>query len=107
MEPKVAIEILFLFSRTIKDETKLTALYSVLIPLLIRFHDSKELSNEYLHERLLLLINHNPQSFKTVVNTTLSDTQKQLAETLVKTKSSATSTDDTEQEQQIQLKTFG
>jgi hypothetical protein len=107
MEPKVAIEILFLFNRTIKDEAKLTAFYSVLIPLLIRFHDSKDITNEYLHERLLLLINHNPHSFKTVVNSTLSDAQKQLAESLVKAKSSATSTEDTGQEQQIQLKTFG
>jgi hypothetical protein len=107
-DPKVAFEILFLFSKTISNETKLTALYSILIPVLINFNENDQISKSYLHERLLLLINQSPLSFKAVVNSKLSRSQKQLTENLVKLNPQDTSTDElVNEEPEIELKTFG
>lgn len=104
-DPKVGLEILFLFNKTLEDESKLEAIYSILIPVLIRFNESDRIDKEYLRERLLLLINQSPISFKSVINT-LSAEQKQLAEQLVKREQrSINQVGDHEPE--IELKTFG
>lgn len=84
IDPKLAFEILFLFSKLFDVESKLVAFYSIIIPLLLRYNESDVISKSYLHQRLLFLVNKNSNSFKVVVNTSLSNDQKLLTEELVK-----------------------
>lgn len=105
-DPKVGFEILFLFTKTVNEEKKLMALYSILIPLLLRYNDRSEISKEYLHDRLIFLVSHDPHSFKAVVTSALTESQKKLTEELVK----LTTKEDlemTRNQPEIKLKTFG
>ena len=73
---KIAIEILMLFTRlVINDEQKQVALYSIIIPVLVKSVD--EVDNLYLHEKLIVLVRQNASSFKQVVNKYLDDNQKE------------------------------
>ncbi|KAK7680138.1 hypothetical protein QCA50_016864 [Cerrena zonata] len=111
---KVSFEILFMFSKLENhDESKSTLLFSILIPLLLSYNKAENgndpaLDKAYLNEKLLNLINQNPAAFKTVLNSALSDEQKQLTEQLVKFNPNTVETPDVvEGESEIQLKTFG
>lgn len=108
---KIAIEILMLFTRlVINDEQKQVALYSIIIPVLVKSVD--EVDNLYLHEKLIVLVRQSASSFKQVVNKYLDDNQKKLTEEIV-TSSVAKNTvanqsvDSFDQVPEIQLKTFG
>lgn len=100
-----------LFTRlVINDEQKQVALYSIIIPVLVKSVD--EVDNLYLHEKLIVLVRQNASSFKQVVNKYLDDNQKKLTEEIV-TSSVAKNTvanqsvDSFDQVPEIQLKTFG
>lgn len=111
IDSKVAIEILMLFTRlVINDEQKQIALYSVIIPVLVKSVD--EVDKLYLHDKLIVLVHQNPSSFKQVVNKYLDDNQKKLTEEIVtssvaRNSESNQSVDSFEQVPEIQLKTFG
>ncbi|EGW34506.1 uncharacterized protein SPAPADRAFT_134192 [Spathaspora passalidarum NRRL Y-27907] len=105
IDVKVAFEILMLFTRLL-DEAKKTALYTILIPLLLKYNEQDVIPRVYLHEKLIFLVQQSPASFKQVINT-LSDTQKQLTEELVKLTPEHKSADPFEEGEEIQLKTFG
>ena len=107
---KIAIEILMLFTRlVINDEQKQVALYSIIIPVLVKSVD--EVDNLYLHEKLIVLVRQNASSFKQVVNKYLDDNQKKLTEEIVTQVLQNTvanqSVDSFDQVPEIQLKTFG
>ncbi|ODV77647.1 uncharacterized protein CANTADRAFT_27360 [Suhomyces tanzawaensis NRRL Y-17324] len=102
IDPKISFEILISFSRVLTDDAKLVALYSVLIPLLIRYNDASKLSKNYLHEKLLYLVQYSPLSFKIVVNGKLSDGQRVLTEELVKMQE----TKEEVNKEEIELKRF-
>ncbi|EMG48967.1 hypothetical protein G210_0370 [Candida maltosa Xu316] len=113
IEPRIAIEILMLFTRLVlEDEQKQVGLFSVIIPVLVKNAD--DVDKTYLHEKLLLLVLQNANSFKQVVNKYLDDEQKKLTEEIVtlNTKNGSNnnhtqSVDSFEQTPEIQLKTFG
>ncbi|CAI5755702.1 unnamed protein product [Candida verbasci] len=102
---KVSTEILMLFTKTINEENKLTALYSILIPLLVK----SDLDQVYLQDKLIFLIKHNSECFKKVANKKLTDSQRKNTEEIVRldTKKNGTSHDEHDKESEIQLKTFG
>lgn len=111
IEPRIAIEILMLFTRLVaEDEQKLISLYSIIIPVLVR---QEEVDKSYLHDKLIFLVQQNAGSFKQVVNSYLDENQKKLAEEIVKLNSGSNghtnnqSQDSFEQTPEIQLKTFG
>ncbi|RLV91657.1 AP-1 accessory protein LAA1 [Spathaspora sp. JA1] len=101
IEVKIIFEILMLFTRVQSGE-KQTALYTVIIPLLVKYNDT--LTKGYLHEKLVILIQQNPESFKLIINK-LSESQKKLVEELVRGDGKVDLVDDDSEE--IQLKTFG
>ncbi|KAK6456322.1 uncharacterized protein RJT20DRAFT_128177 [Scheffersomyces xylosifermentans] len=107
LDPKIGFEILFLFTKHVTDNSRSVALYSILIPLLARYGETSSLSKGYLHERLLFLVKHDPQSFKAVVTSTLSNTQKSLIEELVKQNPDHTGLTEASGQPAIKLKTFG
>lgn len=98
---KLAFDVLFLFTHNVLGESKLAAMYTVLIPLLVKHEGT--LSSEYLQERMLFLAKQSQQSFRAVV-VTLSDEQKTSAEKLLIKGSEQR---EEREEEQIQLKTFG
>lgn len=99
--PKLQLEILFLVNKTLAG-TKLESLYSVLIPLLLSLHGkSSEIGDDYLHDKLKMLLTQNPASFKAVVTGSLSGDQKQLTEALIKASERDLNAS------HIELKTFG
>lgn len=104
IDSKLGIELLMLFTKSQNQESSLTALYSFIVPLILAFNDS--LNQVYLHHKLMLMINHNANSFKLVVNSNLSASQRQLTESLVKLNTQSFQEDEND-DSQIQLKTFG
>lgn len=108
LDPKVAFEIVLLFtiSGALDDEAKTTAMYTIIVPLLVEFESRDDLPKEYLHEKILALVNNNPVAFKLVVNEHLDQDQKVAAERLVRLTLQQASTFDGN-ESEIQLKTFG
>ncbi|RCK66233.1 AP-1 accessory protein LAA1 [Candida viswanathii] len=111
IEPRIAIEILMLFTRlVVDDEQKQIALYSIIVPVLVR---QEEVEKSYLHEKLIFLVQQNANSFKQVVNSYLDDEQKKLTEEIVKLNAGTNgrtinqSQDSFEQAPEIKLKTFG
>ena len=55
IEPRIAIEILMLFTRLVaEDEQKLISLYSIIIPVLVR---QEEVDKSYLHDKLIFWYN--------------------------------------------------
>lgn len=109
---KVLFEILLLFAKSkTLDDAKLTALYSLIIPLLLSYNGSrdKELGSTYLHEKLLLLIGQHPTVFKAVINQSLTNSQRLETEALVKLNQNQTQNSENGDaaEPEIQLKTFG
>lgn len=112
LDPKIALEILFLFSKSYSfDEAKTISLFSLLIPLLIKFNkiNKDNLGKAYLHEKLLSLIQQNTGAFKFVIDNALTDEQKRLTEELVKLSTSSGDQNyiGVEDGSEIQLKTFG
>lgn len=119
-DTRLVIEMLVLYSKQYSTESKkLISIFTIVIPI-ICWLDSKLGSDynsgkmkQYLHEKLLNLLNLNIESFKIVINEVLTEDQKQRAEQLVKfdlntfnTSSNASAKSNTSQ-QHIQLKTFG
>lgn len=106
VDAKVAFEIIFLFAQSpaLDDETKITAIYAILVPLLIEF-EKKGMLLEYLNAKILALVNYNPNAFKTVVNNNLDPEQKHAAERLVKVSQNDESPF-AESESEIELKNF-
>lgn len=104
IDTKLGLGILILFVKSQTDPQTLTSLYSLIIPLVVRMKDS--VNQLFLHDKLILLINHNPASFKQVVNQGLSASQRQETELLVKLDTQTYQPEDND-DSQIQLKTFG
>ncbi|KAK6462705.1 hypothetical protein DFJ63DRAFT_286860 [Scheffersomyces coipomensis] len=112
IEPTVKLEVLLMYTKNVSEESNLNALYSILIPLLVKFNDSSIISKTYLHERLLFLVNKNAASFKLVVTDALTETQRKLTEDLIKLDINHETNDGSSDpfdsnEEQIKLKTFG
>lgn len=106
IDAKVAFEIIALYSQSLEDEAKLTSLYAVLLPLLLDYEDKGSIDREYLHGKIVVLLNHSPNAFKVVVNEHLGAEKRVAAENLVKF-SKAAKEDTGSDESEIQLKTFG
>lgn len=103
---KIFLEILLLYSQLVAgDASKSEALYGLLVPLLVSFHEGSSLSKGYLKEKLLFLVSQNSECFKLVVSQRLTDTQKTYAQDLMS--STATSAPVAEEDHAIELKTFG
>lgn len=104
IEGKVGIEILMLYVKSQSQPEIITKFYTVFIPLILSCNS--KVNQYYLHEKLVMLINFNAESFKTVVNTNLDSEQRQLTEHLVKLNVDNADISIAD-ESEIQLKTFG
>ncbi|CAN3376453.1 hypothetical protein DIURU_000115 [Diutina rugosa] len=101
--PKLEIELLLLFAKQLTVQSKVEAVYTVVVPVLLSFcGQDSEVGDDYLHDKLMGLLTHNPAAFKTVVATGLSDHQRHTAERLVKSVGA-----NNHSEPQIELKMFG
>ncbi|OBA21156.1 hypothetical protein METBIDRAFT_42355 [Metschnikowia bicuspidata var. bicuspidata NRRL YB-4993] len=82
---KVKFEIVYMFNQSllIDEMEKGTAFTSLIIPLLINYDERGVLSRDYLHEKMLDLMNSRIDSFKKVVVEQLNDEQRKAAEALV------------------------
>ncbi|KAI5968799.1 hypothetical protein CANMA_002235 [Candida margitis] len=99
---KLSLEILILYSKNlVDDKRKLTAMYSLLLPILIKSEVEDKL---YTRDKLLFLIKQDSSVFKEVVNKYLTPSQKVSAEKLLKLKGETLSERGTDP--QIELKTF-
>lgn len=109
IDAKVAFEIIFLFTQSaaLDDEAKCTAMYAILVPLLIDYENRGSLLPEYLHGKIMALVTYNPNVFKTVVNDYLDADQKRAAERLVKLNQKGQPSSFDYNESEIELKTFG
>lgn len=106
IDPKIAMEILMIFNSNHKDSSNSTQIYSVLIPLLIQ----ADLKPDYVHEKLMVLLERDSASFKIVLQEVLTSHQRAKIEEMVKqpNKSNTEEGDEGDEDQpQIQLKTFG
>lgn len=100
---KLSFEILILYTKNVVDnKQKLEAIYSLLLPLLIKRGTDDKL---YTRDKLLHLIRQDALVFKEVVNKCLTPSQKTMAEELLKVKGETSL--DIETDPQIELKTFG
>ncbi|SGZ51038.1 CIC11C00000005334 [Sungouiella intermedia] len=86
VDAKIAFEIIILFTQSsaLDNESKVTAMYAIVVPLLVEFEQRDILPLEYLNAKILALVNYNPNAFKLVVNEHLDADQKSAAERLVK-----------------------
>lgn len=107
VDAKVAFEIIILFTQSpaLDDESKITAMYAILVPLLIEFENKGVLPLDYLNSKILALVNYSPHAFKSVVNEKLDPEQKLAAERLVKLNQKDQSTF-ADPELEIELKNF-
>lgn len=102
---KIKFEIVFLFTQSLLMDTdeKATAFFGLLIPLLINYDEKNLLGKEYLHDKMMHLMNNRSNSFKEVIREQLDATQRKVAENLVK----YSNQDDNDYENGgIQLKSF-
>lgn len=108
IDAKVALEIVLLFAQSlfVADESKSLAMYAVLVPLLIEIEKKGTLPSVYLNSKILVLVKHDPQAFKAVVNDYLDSDQKVAAEHLVKL-NQADNVLLTDTTSEIELKKFG
>lgn len=106
LDVKVTFEIMFFLALSIEVESKLISLYAVLLPLLLEYENKGSVNREYLHEKIVFLLNNSPNAFKAVVNDHLGADQRSAAEHLLKFSKSDNDASGTE-ESEIQLKTFG
>lgn len=104
IEGKVGIEILMLYVKSQTQTETTTKFYTILIPLILNCN--AKINQYYLHEKLLMLISFNAESFKSVVNNNLEAEQRQLTEHLVKLNVDNADVSIAD-ESEIQLKTFG
>ncbi|CAK9436377.1 uncharacterized protein LODBEIA_P09350 [Lodderomyces beijingensis] len=103
-DPKIIIEILMLFAKTIAgDSDKQEALYSILLPVLVQ--NDAGLDKTYLHDKLMYLVRLDTKVFKEIVNKSLSSEQKSLIESSIKM-NNRSSSHDIDQLPQIELKSF-
>ena len=100
IDTKTGLEILLLLCKLEHNDTKVASLYSLMVPLVLKFNNV--LSATYLHDKLIELIECNQNTFKQIINS-LSSEQKQCIRSLVQTGDNQQSNDEAE----IQLKTFG
>lgn len=100
IDTKTGLEILLLLCKLEHNDTKVASLYSLMIPLVLKFNNV--LSATYLHDKLIELIECNQNTFKQIINS-LSSEQKQCIRSLVQSGDNQQSDDEAE----IQLKTFG
>lgn len=107
-DAKIALEIVYLVSQSeaVDNEEKRISMFSILVPLIAKFEESGKLNRAYLHDRVLSLLNSDPNAFKAVVNEHLNEKQKRIVEDLVKLSKTETSGVDSE-EDEIELKIFG
>lgn len=105
IDTKLALEIVltFLLSSVVENEEKVTAVLTVVLPLMIEAHQQEKIPTNYLQSKIMGLIGKHPHSFKTVVTAHLDDTQKNDVETLVKAHDQVRSA---ASETTIELKTF-
>lgn len=109
IDPRIALEIVIVFSQSDairNDSAKCVPLYAALIPLLVKHAEAGTISEDYLHGKTVLLLNKNPEAFKTVVNEYLDEEQKAATERLVKRNSGPGQVNHVN-DSTIVLKTFG
>lgn len=101
---KLSMELLLVFAKETHqtDLQHAGLLYELLVPLLLNFAATDDLK-AYVKERLLVLVNMDPQAFRAAISA-LSDSQRLLAESLLVYGGPSGSQD---QVDQIELKTFG
>ncbi|KAG5421112.1 hypothetical protein I9W82_000202 [Candida metapsilosis] len=84
---KLAFEILVLYTRNVvENKEKLTAIYSLLLPVLTKNGANDKL---YTRDKLLSLVKQDPQVFKEVINKFLTPSQRSSVEELIKLKGEA------------------
>lgn len=117
-DPRVIIEMIVLYSKQFSEKEQLVPIFTIIIPL-ICWYDEKLGADfvsgqfkQYLHDKLLNLLNLSSEGFKVVVNEVLSTEQKSKTENLVKFDISAfnsrfSSEQKSSQQSHIQLKMFG
>ncbi|KAG7759140.1 hypothetical protein KL911_000277 [Ogataea haglerorum] len=107
-EPRLVLEILIVLTRSVSSE-KIEGCLKICIPIILWFDDfTSQKYENYLHHKLLDLIQHSPAHFKTFVGSCSGD-QKHKLERLVKLASAPETETETvlEEFSHIQLKTFG
>ncbi|CDK29099.1 unnamed protein product [Kuraishia capsulata CBS 1993] len=72
-DPRLVLEMLVIFSKSLKEESDIEMFYSILIPLLVWFDtasggSSDPITRKYTHLKLIDLIAFNPELFKKVIN---------------------------------------
>lgn len=106
VDAKIAFEIIFWFTQSaaLDSDDKVTAMFAILVPLLLEFDKKGTFPPDYLSSKMLSLVSFNAAAFKTVVNDYLDSEQKNAAELLVKLRQKDSAELKTESE--IELKHF-
>lgn len=107
-DSKIALEIVYLVSQSgaIDDEEKRISVFSILVSFIAKFEESGKMNRDYLHDRIVSLLNSDLNAFKAVVNGHLNEKQKRIVEGLVKL-NKRSNLGDNSQEDGIELKIFG
>lgn len=105
---KIALEIVYLISQSgaMDSEEKRISMYSILVSFIAKFEETGKINQTYLHDRIITLLNSDPNAFKAVVNGHLNEKQKRIVEDLVKLNKSD-ATNENSEEDEIELKIFG
>ena len=105
IELRLVAEFLIMFCKsTVDDDAKQRALYTILLPVLVR--NDLNLETMYIHNKLIILGKQNPKLFREVLSRKLTTDQQSRVESILK---SSTSYNDENGEAQagIELRTFG
>lgn len=100
IDAKVAMEILFAFIVNFKEQARRTQVFSMLVPLLLQ---ARGLTNAYVHQRLLTLVDQDSAAFRVVVQEVLTPLQRARIHDMFKRPQAEQPHD----EPQIALKRFG
>lgn len=105
LNAKVKFETIFLCTQLGMLDTpeKTTSFLSVIVPILLRYEG--DLSDDYLQDKLIVLLRNSPESFKETMNVSLSSKQRASVEAILKFNHG--NSQDTRPEPEIELKTFG
>lgn len=100
VDAKVAMEVLFVFNINYKEQARRTQVFSMLVPLLLQ---ARGLTETYVHQRLLTLVDQDSAAFRVVVQEVLTPVQRTRIQDMFKRPQAEQHHD----EPQIALKRFG
>ncbi|GME72658.1 unnamed protein product [[Candida] boidinii] len=95
-DPRLIIEILVIFIKSIQDEENIVKSYKTILPILSWFIESVKIIFkmdinylnylQYVHNKLLELVNFDPNGFKSAIqdDSCFSDSERKQIETIVK-----------------------